>query len=255
MNNEEWVTGNVTLTVGGEPFNLQMTVPAQLTKPQRMLPVFQKLTDSFVALSETAAVELGEKISCQKGCGACCRQLIPLAEIEAYKIAELVEAMPEPQRGAVKMRFEKAWRHFLENGWLKRLDEWSRFSKEDNEELTTEYFHENVPCPFLEDEICSIHAERPLICREYLVTSPAENCLQPTAETIKRIGILIKPADIVGEVTNSKNLSGSVNFVPLILALEWVKTHADEFPEKTGEQWMAAFFNNMTANETSGTNQ
>jgi hypothetical protein len=33
-----------------------------------------------------------------------------------------------------------------------------------------------VACPFLEDEACSIHADRPLSCREYLVTSPPELC-------------------------------------------------------------------------------
>jgi Fe-S-cluster containining protein len=36
-----------------------------------------------------------------------------------------------------------------------------------------------MPCPFLEDESCSIHPDRPLVCREYLVTSPAELCAGP----------------------------------------------------------------------------
>ena len=249
MENEDWVTGNVRLTLGGEPFDLQMTVPAKPTKPQRMLPIFQQLTGSFVGLSENAVENSGEKISCSKGCGACCRQLIPLAEVEAYKIAELVEAMPEPRRTKVKRRFETAWRHFYENGWIKRLDDWARFSDDDNHTLTSEYFYENIACPFLEDESCSIHTERPLICREYLVTSPPENCVNPTPQTVKRVGILIKPSEALGNITNSRNLGGPVDFVPLILALEWTRRHADEFPEKTGEQWMAAFFTDLANKE------
>lgn len=249
MENEDWVTGNVRLTLGGEPFDLQMTVPAQPTKPQRMLPIFQQLTNSFVGLSENAVAEAGETVSCSKGCGACCRQLIPLAEIEAYKIAEMVEAMPEPRRSLIKSRFEAAWRHFYEIGWLNRLDDWAQFSDEDNHTLTAEYYYERVPCPFLEDESCSIHADRPLICREYLVTSPPENCAEPSPETVKRVGILIKPSAAVGDITNSRNLGSAVDFVPLILALEWTKKHHDEFPEKTGEQWMAAFFTNLSKRE------
>ncbi len=41
------------------------------------------------------------------------------------------------------------------------------------------YFHLGIACPFLEDESCSIHADRPISCREYLVTSPAVNCADP----------------------------------------------------------------------------
>ena len=59
----------------------------------------------------------------------------------------------------------------------------------------------------------------------------------------------IKPSDTVRKITNSRNLNQSVNFVPLVLALEWAKRNADAFPEKTGEQWMADFFTNLTKSE------
>ncbi len=59
----------------------------------------------------------------------------------------------------------------------------------------------------------------------------------------------VKTSDTVRKITNSPNLNQSVNFVPLVLALEWAKKNADEFPEKTGEQWMAEFFTNLTKSE------
>ena len=46
-----------------------------------------------------------------------------------------------------------------------------------------------VPCPFLEDESCSIHPERPLVCREYLVTSPAALCAGPTQEGVTPVAV------------------------------------------------------------------
>ncbi|MGI8787991.1 MAG: YkgJ family cysteine cluster protein [Pyrinomonadaceae bacterium] len=249
MKNEDLVTGNVTLLLDGEPIDLQMTVPAKAVKAQRMLPVFQQMTNSFAEMAETAVENAGEKISCQKGCGACCRQAVPLAEIEAYQIAELVENLPEPRRSEIKLRFEKALQHFYEIGWFERLDGCGGATNEEREKVVMEYFYEQIACPFLEDESCSIHETRPLVCREYLVTSPAENCQKPSADVIRRIKFPIKASDTVRKITNSENLNKAVNFVPLILAVEWAKKHADHFPEKTGEQWMADFFTNLTKSE------
>lgn len=249
MKNEDWITGNVRLSIGGEPLDLQMTVPANPVKPQRMLPIFQKMTESFVGIGEAAVTDAGEKVSCQKGCGACCRQPVPLAEIEAYQIAEMIEAMPEPRRSIIKKKFETAWHHFAEIGWFQRLDNCAGLSFAERQQVTSEYFNEKISCPFLEDESCSIHLERPLACREYLVTSPAEYCSDPSAEKIKMLKIPVKPSETVRKITNTGNLNAVVNFVPLVLALEWAQRNADEFPEKTGEQWMADFFTSLTKKE------
>lgn len=249
MENEDWVTGNVKITLGGVPLDLQMTVPAKPVKPQRMLPIFQQITNSFVQMGENAVENAGGKIPCQKGCAACCRQAIPLAEIEAYQIAALVESLPEPRRTEIKNRFETAWHHFSEINWFERLDNCANLPEEERARVVLEYFHEKVPCPFLEDESCSIHEGRPLACREYLVTSPPENCAKLTAELVRPVELPIKTSNTVRKITNSNNLNKSVNFVPLVLALEWAKRNADEFPEKTGENWMADFFTNLTKSE------
>jgi Fe-S-cluster containining protein len=249
MESEEWITGKIGITIGGVPLDFQMTIPAKPVKPQRMLPIFQQMTSSFVGMVEESFETAGEKISCGKGCAACCRQVIPLAEIEAYQIAEMVEALPEPRRGEIKKRFDAAWRHFYEISWFERLDKCSTASAEEREKIILDYFFENVACPFLEDESCSIHQTRPLVCREYLVTSPPENCSAPSSETVRKVEHPLKTSDTVRQITNSNRLNRVVNFVPLILALEWATRNSDEFPEKTGEQWMADFFTNLTKSE------
>ena len=248
MNNEEWVTGNITLTIGGEPLHLQMTVPAKPVKPQKMLPVFQKMANSFVDIGVGAAEADGGEISCQKGCGACCRQPVPVAEIESYQLAELVENMPEPRRSEVKKKFDAAFNHFGKIGWFDRLSECAGKAQKDQEKVVMEYFHEGVACPFLLDESCSIHLDRPLACREYLVTSPSENCSNPTAKTVDLIKIPVKPSKTLMKVGQKRQISG-VNFIPLVLSLKWVEMNKENFDEKTGEQWMADFFRNLTHGE------
>ena len=59
--------------------------------------------------------------------------------------------------------------------------------KDDIGPLITAYFRLGIACPFLESESCSIHRDRPLVCREYLVSSPSEHCADPVRGTIERV--------------------------------------------------------------------
>jgi Fe-S-cluster containining protein len=228
---------------------MKMTVPAKPVTARRMLPVFQQMSNSFVQIGVDAVAGNGEEISCKKGCGACCRQPVPVSEIEAYQIAEMVEEMPEPRQSIIKERFQEAFEHFAGIGWFEKLENTASEPAAIRQSTLTEYFHEGIPCPFLEDESCSIHQKRPLVCREYLVTSPAENCENPGPDTIRGVPLPVKPSATLCAITRSENLSPVINFVPLILSLIW----ADKFPEKpkeqTGEEWMADFFRNLTQNE------
>jgi Fe-S-cluster containining protein len=249
LDNADLITGNVKITIRGRPVAIELTVPVKPVKSRRMLPVFRGISDLFTAIAEKEAAAAGQKTSCKKGCAACCRQPVPLAEIETHQVAELVEAMPEPRRAEIKERFKRAWQHFANIGWLDRLDASAAGTHEERQRLAGEYYRENVPCPFLEDESCLIHENRPLACREYLVTSPAEHCFALDGEKIKMVNLPAKPSETVREITNSENLNRIVNFVPLVLALEWTKRFPDRSPENTGEQWMAKFFTRLTKSE------
>jgi Fe-S-cluster containining protein len=253
MPENDWVTGEVAVNIGGLPLKMQMTVPANPVKPQRMLPIFHQMANALVGISVNAIEDAGAKISCKAGCGACCRQPVPISEIEVYQIAELVKSMPEPRRTIVKKRFADGSEHFNQMGWFNRLNEHFEPSADRSDpgsfrkatDVILEYFYEDVPCPFLEDESCSIHEARPIACREYLVTSPAENCAKPTAETVRVVDLLIKPLTTVRHLGSTGNMH-SEGFLTLIRALELAETYPERFVEKTGERWMADFFSHLS---------
>lgn len=242
---EDWVTGTATITIYGEPVEMEMRVPAKPVKARRMLPIFQMMTNSFVEVGVEAVNARGEEISCKAGCGACCRQAVPLAEIEAYQIAELVENLPEPRRGEIKQRFAEGRKQLGEINWFERMDAFAEMTMSERQELVMEYFHQGIPCPFLENEACSIHSDRPLACREYLVTSPAENCSRPTAKNINLVELLYKPSKTVRFLGCSENIK-TVNFVTLIQSLEWAEKFPESVPEKTGGEWMSQFFQSLS---------
>src|SRR5215212_9881852 len=166
MSENEWGTLKVVLKVNGVPLDLAMTVPTNAIKPHRMLPIFHQMANSFADIGVQAAEQDGKSISCKAGCGACCRQPVPISEIEAYQIAELVESMPEPRRSEIKERFRAAYSHFEELGWFDAIrEEYLRKDMMPPEvskglALVHEYFRHGIPCPFLENESCSIHLQR-----------------------------------------------------------------------------------------------
>lgn len=248
MNNEEWTTGTLKLTLRGTPVEIEMTVPAKPVKPTRMLPIFQMLTNSFLEVAVGAVEDGGAKISCRAGCGACCRQPVPLAEIEAYDIARLVENMPEPRRAEIERRFADGAEHFHRIKWFERMDGYADLPIEERQKLVLEYFYQGVACPFLENESCSIHPDRPLSCREYLVTTPPENCSAPSGVTVRPIKPLVKFSETLRSVGSSENL-GNLDFVPLIQSLEWARTYPENMSEKTGEAWVGDLFQKLTAAE------
>lgn len=253
MEPNDWVTGEVVLSINGEPLKMQMTVPAAPVKPHRMLPVFQKMTNSFVEMSAVAAGAQGKTISCRMGCAACCRQPVPISEVEIYYIAELVQSMDEPRRSEVKRRFKEAVDHFKSVGWFDRmkavgdlaLTESEKNLAQEVSKTAMEYFHEGIPCPFLDVEAgaCTIHEDRPLSCREYLVTSPAASCSEPSAESIKKVELVMKPSHTLRYVGSTGTFTG---IIPLIRALEFAERYPEKFEERTGERWAADFFGKLT---------
>lgn len=259
VNAGDWITGNIVLNIQGSRVEMRMTVPAAPVKPHRMLPVFQKMTNSFVGVSVDAVEAAGKAISCKMGCAACCRQPVPLAEVEIYQIADLVDSMPEPRRGEIKKRFADAFGHFTELSWFERLKDLRETYDRKNpdvlktafSEIFLEYFYAAIPCPFLENEACSIYENRPLACREYLVTSPAENCRHPTAESIDRVELLIEPSSSVRDLGRTEN-SMNLGALTMISALDFAQRHPENFPEKPGPRWAADFFELLTKTRISG---
>jgi Fe-S-cluster containining protein len=213
------------LTAGGRTIEASVSLPVAEVRLADLLPVLMQFTNALVALAEDAAREAGKPVSCRAACGACCRQLVPISEPEALYLAELVEAMPPDRAAAVRERFRAAI-EALGADLVDRLRDTSSLKAiEDRRAIGLEYFRAGVACPFLEDESCSIYENRPLSCREYLVSSPAANCAHPTAETIAMVPVPVKLSEMLYCFGDGKG-DDRTRWVPLVLALEWAAAHA-----------------------------
>jgi Fe-S-cluster containining protein len=171
-------------------------------------------------------------VSCRKGCPACCRaQPVPVTPPEAYALWRLVEDLPEPRREEIRARFANRVQRLrdagLADGFLKRT---GSLTKEQARDAAQRYFRLGLVGPFLEDDACGIYEERPFVCRQYLVTSPAELCRDPFNNPVEVIPMPIAAAGAM--LRTATDLLGTPQFtVPLTLALEYAETHRAELEQ------------------------
>jgi Fe-S-cluster containining protein len=157
-----------------------------------------------------------------------------------------VEKLPEPRRTEIRNRFAEAHRRFEEASLLPRLRQAETWTDAEYGDIAQKYFDQHIACPFLEEESCSIYADRPITCREYLVTSPAENCAHPTAENTNRLKLPLKVFNAVARWQVPPTTHFEERWLPLILALEFAATNPDDPPPKPGVELVRELLDQLT---------
>jgi Fe-S-cluster containining protein len=230
------------MKVWDDQVEMELTLPAAPTRLESLLPVVQRVADGLVGLASDRAGAQGRTISCAKGCGACCRQLVPISEVEARRIGQLVEGLPEPRRTQIRGRFERARARLAEAGLLSKLENRQGLEEAEVASFGLAYFHLGIPCPFLEEESCSIHEDRPITCREYLVTSPAANCADPKPGMIDRVEMPAKVWAALARAGSTGPPARFIPWVPLVLAPGWAAAHPDASEPRSVEEIVRSLF-------------
>lgn len=225
------ITGTITLTIGDESVPALLTASLTPAPYVAQLPIFQAITDELTARGIAREAAAGRQLSCKAGCGACCRQPVPLAAAEARAIAALVADMPEPRRAAVTARFDAARAALADAGITTVAAEIAGLDRAERDAYGRRYFHLGLACPFLEAENCTIHPDRPLSCREYLVTSPASACADPNDATIVTVPLAGRASAAV--TARGKEVEGH-GTVLMVDALAWTEAHPAPEPEFPG---------------------
>jgi len=228
-------TATLRLKIGDLSIAHPITVPNAAVPATAVLPALQGLVNDVVN-----AAEAGRTISCRKGCGACCRQLVPISRTEGEALLALIEAMPSERRKAVRARFAAAEAAIVQAGLAERGARSDRESARSDRALSVAYFALGVPCPFLEKESCSIHPDRPLVCREYLVTSPAELCAGPAQE-----GVTPVPVPKLSLAARRLQDEGD-GWFPMTMLMSWSRNARTAAKRRPGTEWVQRFLRNLT---------
>jgi Fe-S-cluster containining protein len=238
-------TARIGLQLPAGRIDLEVTAPDGDVAVDRVLPLARALADRVMELTVLDAESQGRSISCRAGCGACCRQLVPIGAAEARGFAELVDSMPGPRRAQLRRRFDEALGRLDEAGVLADLHRRDAWEADDRRRVGLAYFDAGVACPFLEAESCSIHPDRPIACREYLVSSPAENCSHPTPEGIDAVKPPTSVWTAAARLEPPAPGARSIRWTPLVLALHRAEAEAEPLP-RPARTLVAELFGNIS---------
>ena len=226
----------LALTVGDCRVEAALKVPAAAVPLWAMLPPLQALTDVVVQVASQMTQQAGKTISCRDRCGVCCQQLVPLSQAEAYYFHHVIRNLPPDRRRRAQDRFAATRRRMAETGLMDKMNSWDSLDRDQRYGLAADCFNLHLPCAFLEDDSCSIYPDRPLVCREFLVTSPPEHCRGPLPGRVARVPLKGRLSPALYRLSGRGD--GKFAWVPLVLASEWVEAQPDPPPLRTGPQWL-----------------
>jgi Fe-S-cluster containining protein len=164
-------------TPDGELPPLQVDISDEPIRLPELVPLIHEMASRSVGLALGLATREGKELSCRAGCGACCRQLVPVAPAEVFYLVEKMLDMPVEKRKVPLSRFDENEKKLVSTGLIDDIRNLGDTG--DNNAVAEKYFALGLACPFLENGSCSIHPWRPIACREFNVTSPAERCVDP----------------------------------------------------------------------------
>lgn len=183
------------------------------------------LTDALVQHASAAEAAAGRAISCRAGCGACCRHMVPVSPPEALYLMDVIESLEPGRRAPADARFAEIVSALEARGMIPRLLD-PTITSDPFVPVAREYFSLQLACPFLVDESCSLHAHRPVACRDYNVTSPAAWCSRPYEHDIAKVPM---PLPLSAPLARAAaRLTGQpARLIPLTLVPRWAAEHAD----------------------------
>ncbi len=206
-------------------------VPAGFVPITAILPLMRSLGGEAQVLEQRRLLEAGQRISCEKGCAACCRMLVPISVPEAFALTNSIDQLDQNERNRLLAKLDLAQQQLARAGILKQLSSLADSSEPLNDEaiepLNRAYYALRMPCPFLDNETCSIYADRPAACRELAVTSPATECQEMTKQTVQPVPVAVRLSTALSLLW--ADLTGTApRLIPLPLAVDWARRHKEE---------------------------
>jgi Fe-S-cluster containining protein len=208
------------------PVTTQVEVPRGATRLRDLVPLAQRITQQNVERAVSVEKKEGRAVSCGRGCAACCRQVVPISAPEAFRLADHVIALDAKRRDRILARIDAVETEIQAAGLLQELDEVRAGTHPDRSGFAARYFEQQIACPFLHEEACAVYADRPLVCRHYVVTTPAAWCSAPALHQIRTVPTPRSWSGALSAATAA--LTGeAAEMIPLSVAMRWVESHAD----------------------------
>ncbi len=222
---------NLDITTSSGNLHAQVEVPTHFIPVTSIVPVIRSLGEQAQDLEIAKTLKRGKTISCQKGCAACCRMMIPVSPPEAFALVEAIRGLTPEHQARIGQNLGETQRRFQEAGLFSTLQDLAessyQLSDNDFQAINHAYYALRLPCVFLENEVCSIYEHRPAGCRSHLVSSPAEWCQEMEQHPVQELHIPLRAGTILSMLW--KELTGGpLRLIPLPIAITWAESHQSQ---------------------------
>src|SRR3546814_713866 len=102
------ITASFTLKLEGRLLDFAVAVPSRPITLRELLPSLFEFNRQLLDHAIDREAKAGRRISCRAGCGACCRQLVPIGAIEAAIVRDWVDGRPPDEAETIRARFGEA---------------------------------------------------------------------------------------------------------------------------------------------------
>jgi Fe-S-cluster containining protein len=221
----------VKLDIFGKSLRICIGAENKSAKLSDLVPLARLLSTKIISITRQHITNNGDIIACRPCCSQCCRHLVPLAIPEVMAMAQSERAFPEEScLLTARSILELTPKHFIEEftkteskicAKLKDISDW--------------YSQINLPCPFLLNRLCTIYEQRPIACREHLVTGSASKCKANSTNQAQPVQIPISILEALAQLTSELEQT-TIEAIILPFAVVWCR----ENPEYFKHTWPAS---------------
>jgi len=201
---------------------MQVDIPEKPIGLADLVPFMQSLADEIIRL---AVKKANRQVSCRLGCGVCCCQLIPLSAPEVVFMVDRLLEMSLAERNPLLRRFEMIEKRMeASEASTARKNRICSPAAADTDALARDYFYLKEACPFLVAQSCSIHAWRPIVCREFNALSDPALCADPFVNKVRTIPLFKRPSSLLARLA-SQVAGIPAGLVPMPLMFDWYESN------------------------------
>jgi len=165
---------NFELKLFGRSLCFQLDVPDAAFSLSDIVPMASTISDRITGAVIDKFQSDGFQISCKKGCSSCCSYLVPLSIPEVFQLEEIILAKGKSKSRQLMRNCLLAARSILKHKPPEILSCGAGGRPEqgpvDINAVADWYSNLKIKCPFLLNGTCMVYEQRPLVCREHLVT-------------------------------------------------------------------------------------
>lgn len=224
----------VRINTPAGPVDVNLEAQEGAVHVSALVPQAHALTDAMMTASTRFVEKRGFPVSCRVGCAACCRHLVAVTPLEAFLLADAVNALSPDAQAGVKTRAAAVVERLEVTGLGDKIR--SGLVGDEGKAVVSDYFKEQLACPLLVDEVCSVYEARPTGCRQLAVVSDPSHCAEPGSSEVQRVPVFVDVQRALTRISSSL-FPDHPSQIPLPLAIGWTEQHPEL--EKVGAKGVA----------------